>query len=79
MNPLERLILFSLAITRTIGSRQLSATEQASRIQTLNARRVALLQQTNLTDTTKSHADGARIALLQFLGRLANTKLRREI
>ena len=79
MNPLERLILFSLAITRTIGNRQLSANEQASRIQKLNAERVELLQQTNLTDTTKSPADGARIALLQFLGRLADTKLRQEI
>lgn len=79
MNPLERLILFSLAITRTIGNRQLSATEQAQRIQTLNARRVELLQQTKLTATTKSPADGARIALLQFLGRLADTKLRQEI
>ena len=79
MNPLERLILFSLAITRTIGNRQLSVNEEASRIQQLNARRVELLQQTNLTDTTKSPADGARIALLQFLGRLADTKLRQEI
>lgn len=79
MNPLERLILFSLAITRTIGNRQLSANEQASRIQKLNAGRVELLQQTNLTDTTKSPADGARIALIQFLGRLADKKLRREI
>lgn len=79
MNPLERLILFSLAIIRTIGNRQLSPDEQARRIQKLNAERTHLLQQTTFTDANRTLADNARIALVQFLGRLAEKKIRGEI
>ncbi len=79
MNPLEKQILFSLAIIRTIGSRQRSADEQAHRIQKLNAQRLRLLQQSNAEEANLTTANKTRIALIQFLGRLAEKKIRREI
>lgn len=79
MNSLEKLILLSLAIIRTVGNRQLSPDEQASRIQKLNAERMDLLHQTDLTDSNNTPADHARIALIQFLGHLAEKKIRSEI
>lgn len=79
MHPLEKQILLSLAIIRTIGNRQKSADEQATRIQKLNRQRMQLLASINTGNETLSNADRARVSLIQFLGRLAERKIRSEI
>lgn len=79
MHPLEKQILLSLAIIRTIGNRQKSADEQATRIQKLNRQRMQLLASINTGNKTLSSADRARVSLVQFLGRLAERKIRSEI
>ena len=79
MNPLEKQILLSLAIIRTIGNQQKTTDEQAKQIQKLNQQRRHLLTVTNMADGTVSTADKTRISLIQFLLRLAEKKIRQEI
>lgn len=79
MNPLEKQILLSLAIIKTIGNPQQSPDKQASRIQKLNAQRVQLLRSVNMAEETLTSADRTRVSLIRFLGRLAEKKIRREI
>lgn len=77
LSPLERVLTLSMKILKTSLSSRIPLEQKGRLLQKLNARQADALAK--MTELTTTPANNARVALIQYLGRLAESKIREQL
>lgn len=77
LTPLERVLTLSMRIFKVSQNDRISLDDKGARIQRLNSQRSAVLAEIRTMDSNAG--DNARIALIQYLDRLSDRKIRAQL